>query len=117
MKNARLILISMTIVMAFAGCQHKKSNIQGEWIIAGTEATRPEGIYLCPNGQASSINQTYKQYTKWERHGSLLILSGKEFSEYDITNFADTVRIARLNATQLWTTRDSVLMKYNRQEH
>lgn len=108
------MLLLAALALCLSACGGRKSRIQGDWILADTYQSSRQGIQIADHGLAASINQTHKQYTSWKRQGATLILGGKLFGEQDIVDFSDTLRIARLTSTELWTTRESELTKYRR---
>ena len=102
MKKALIITaLSLMLSWGFTSCGNKVQ-LAGTWIEPAVENSvfGETGFTLEKDGTVTSINTGYVEYTKWEKVGDQLILSGN----YNGTNphaFADTLWIDELTEEKL----------------
>jgi len=90
----------------------KQRDILGCWVAdsAGIE----KGFQCGADGIAAPVNNPDKQYIRWSTKGRNLILSGKQFDNYNIVPFSDTLRIRQLNKSTLQVERNGQKAIYHK---
>jgi uncharacterized lipoprotein NlpE involved in copper resistance len=94
------IFFPLAMLMALAGCQEKKSDVQvsleGRWMECRPDMPQLfQGVELKAGGQAASIGMSTLLYDKWKCEDGNLILSGKSLGNGQTIAFDDTLRIVR----------------------
>jgi len=93
-------LLILAIYIAIGGRQQRA--IRGCWVVEQEGALR--GFQCGQNGIAASIKDSKRQYNRWELHHGELILHGKLFDDYRVSEFHDTLQIKSLTDDQLVVT-------------
>lgn len=107
---AVLAILCLLIYSIIGGS--KRREITGTWV---TDTSEVESGFQCgTQGIAASINNSTKQYNKWEMKSGKLILTGKEFRDRKVFDFSDTMAIIRLNSDQLTLEKDGKRCNYKK---
>lgn len=92
-------ILGITFVLMTLGLMSCSPSPVGRWI-EPTGGTEEQGFVLNQDGSATSINMGFLEFTKWEKKGDLLILSGRNLGSVK-REFVDTMKIEKLTKTEL----------------
>ena len=113
--NKHLIIIALCGLMAlfFASCS--RPQLTGTWVEPATEdGIMPEkGFTLCENGEMIPINMGHAEFNSWERQGDKVMLKGT-YTGTNPHDFVDTMRIVKLDETQLVLEQAGYTVTYQR---
>ena len=100
--NKHLIIIALCGLMAMVFASCSRPQLTGTWVEpAAEDGILPEkGFTLCEDGQMIPINMGHAEFNAWERQGDLLLLKGI-YTGMNQHEFVDTMRIEKLDETQL----------------
>ncbi|MBR5782469.1 MAG: hypothetical protein IKY27_10910 [Bacteroidales bacterium] len=92
-------ILGFTFVLMTLGFMSCSPSPVGRWI-EPTGGTEEQGFILNQDGSASSINMGFVEFTKWEKNGDKLILTGRNKGMVK-REFVDTMKIEKLSKTEL----------------
>ncbi len=90
----------------------KERDIIGCWVSdsAGIE----KGFQCATDGTAAPVCNPDKQYSSWYIDGKKLILKGKQFNNYTIIPFSDTLLIRQISKTALTVEQNGMQHQYHK---
>lgn len=91
---------------------HNERDILGCWVV--DSAGIQKGFQCGSNGIAAPVSNPDMQYSSWSISRNKLILNGKQFTEYNIVPFSDTLRIRQLNKSTLVVQQGDTQRRYHK---
>lgn len=90
------------------------AGVEGTWLepIPGMEGE--QGFTLEKGGRASSVNMATLRYESWSLKGDRLILTGQSIGNGQTLQFADTLRVEKLDGQSMTVSRRGASVTYRR---
>lgn len=112
-KYLKIIALCGVLGLVFASCSHP--SIVGTWVEPAAEdgMTGEIGFTLLEDGGIIPINMGYVELKNWEKSGDMILFKGS-YTGTNPHDFVDTMRLVKVDETQLVLEQAGYTVTYQR---